>query len=131
MLKDFKRTTLLHINTFQRNLFYPVVIAFFLGAIISWLSIVYVLVGNYLSHPALYEFQKIIPALLSLATISMILIVFWMLRISGRYFGAYERIVTELDKVLSGESKAPLKARKDDTIFEDLLTRINALIERM
>jgi hypothetical protein len=119
------------VNKFQRNLFYPVVIAFFLGCIISWLSIVYVLIGNYLARPDLFRFQQSIPTLLSVATVLMILIVFWTLRVSGKYFGAYERIVTDLDRVLTGKAKEPLKAREDDEIFQELLKRINALIERM
>jgi len=131
LLKKLKRKALFHVNKFQRNLFYPVVIAFFLGCIVSWLSIVYVLIGDYLSNPDLFRFQQIIPTLLSLVTVLMIVIVFWMLRISGRYFGAYERIITELDQVLAGKVKAPLKTRKGDIIFEDLLKRINVLIEQM
>lgn len=129
-MKKFKRTTLFHVNRFQRNLFYPVVIAFFLGCIVSWLSIVYVLIGGYFFNSNLFLFQKAIPALLSLATILMILVVFWTLRVSGRYFGAYERIVKELDKVLAGKGGAPLKTREGDEVFEELVQRINILIEK-
>jgi hypothetical protein len=130
VLKSSKRTTLFNVNGFQRNLFYPVVIAFFLGCIISWLSIIYVLIGGYFGYPELYRFQEKIPALLSIATVLMIFIVFRVLRISGRYFGAYERIVTDLDQVLEGKSRTPLKAREGDVIFEELLKRINTLLER-
>jgi hypothetical protein len=97
---------------------------------VSWLSIVYVLIGNYLANPDLYYFQKIIPGLLSLVTALMILVVFWALRISGRYFGAYERILKELDEILAGREKKPLKTRHGDVVFEGLLKRINVLIER-
>ncbi len=88
------------------------------------------LIGNYISNPNLYRFQQMIPSLLSLATILMILIIFWTLRVSGRYFGAYERIIKELDQVLAGKRKEPLKARKGDVIFEELLKRVNILIEQ-
>ena len=130
MFKNFREATVFHVNRFQRNLFYPVVTAFLLGCIVSWLCIVYMMIGNYFANPALYRFQQMIPSLLSLVTVLMILIIIWTLRISGRYFGAYERIVGELDKVLDGSSKTPLKARKEDVIFEDLLERINTLIEQ-
>ncbi|HQP11060.1 MAG TPA: hypothetical protein PKV41_06750 [Candidatus Omnitrophota bacterium] len=130
MLKKSKRTTLFNVNGFQRNLFYPVVISFFLGCIISWLSIVYVLIGSYFGYPELYRFQEKIPLLLSLATVMAIFVAFRALRVSGRYFGAYERIITDLDRVLADRSKTPIKAREGDVIFEELLKRINTLIER-
>ena len=130
MFRKFKRTTLFHVNRFQRNLFYPIIVAFLLGCIVSWLSMVYVLIGNYFAHPNLYRFQAIIPGLLSLVTMLMILIVFWTLRVSGRYFGAYERILKELDDVIAGRGKGPLKTRHGDVMFEELLKRINTLIER-
>lgn len=131
MPNKFKRKTLFRVNRFQRNLFYPIIIAFFLGCIVSWLSMVYVLIGDYLFDPDLYHFKRFIPGLISLATVLMIIVVFWTLRISGRYFGAYERILKELDEVIAGREKGPLKTRNGDVICGELLKRINALIEQM
>ena len=131
MFKKISRTSLFRVNRFQRNLFYPVIVAFLLGCIVSWLSMVYVLVGSYFVRPDLDHFQRVIPALLSLVTVLMIIVVFWTARVSGRYFGAYERILKEIDEVLAGRGKGPLKARHGDVIFEELLKRINAMIEQM
>lgn len=130
MAKTFKRTSIFHVNKFQRNLFYPVMAAFFIGCFVSWLSIVYVLIGDYFVSLELYRFQRIIPVLLSVATVLMIIVVFWAFRLSSRYFGSYERIIKELDDVLAQKKKEPLKTRRGDVIFEELLKRINVLIEQ-
>lgn len=130
MTKGFKRTAIFRVNPFQRRLFYPVMVAFFAGCFVSWLSMIYFLIGDYFFSPALYRFQKAIPALLAAATVLMIIVIFWTFRISARYFGSYKRMLRELDEVLAGERKAPLKTRKGDVIFEELLKRVNALIEQ-
>ena len=61
----------------------------------------------------------------------MIALVFWTLNVTTHYFGAYERILRELDQVLDGKREGPIKIRRGDVIFEELLKRINQLIERM
>lgn len=131
MFKNSKRKTIFHINRFQKWLLYPIVFAFVIGCCVSWLSVIYALIGNYLSSIELHRFQSYIPAILSFATALMIALVLWMLHVSNRYFGAYDRIIEELDKVLDGKKKGPLKVRRGDIMFGELLKRINALIERM
>jgi len=128
--KSFKRKAVFPVNKFQKTLFYPVIIAFFIGCLISWLSMVYFLIGDYFASPDLYRFQKAIPVLLSIMTVLMIIVVLWVLRISSRYFGAYERILREFDAILAGQNKGPLQIRKGETMFEELLKRINILIEK-
>ena len=130
MFKNSKRKTIFYVNRFQKRLFYPIVFAFAIGCCVAWLSIIYAFIGNYLSGPGLHRFQGFIPAILAFATVLMIILVFWTLHISSRYLGAYERIIKELDGVLAGQGKGPLKARCGDVMFEELLKRINVLIER-
>lgn len=122
--------SIFHTNKFQRNLFYPVLIAFFIGCFVSWLCILYFIIGDFLYAPELYQLQKIIPMLLSAATVLMIVVVFWTFRISSRYFGSYERIIKELDEILVGKRKGALATRQGDVIFEELLGRVNMLIEK-
>lgn len=131
MFKDSKRKSIFRVNRFQKMLFFPAIFAFIIGCCVAWLSIVYSLIGNYLSGPELESFQGIIPAMLAFATVLMIALVFWTLNVTTRYFGAYERIIKELDKVLDGQGRGPIKTRQGDVIFEELLKRINRLIERM
>ena len=129
-VKNDKRRTIFRVNRFQRRLFYPIVFAFVIGCCVAWLSIMYALIGNYLSGPGLTRFQDFIPAILAYATVLMIILILWTLHVSGCYLGAYERIIRELDDILAGKGKGPLKARRGDVIFEALLKRINALLER-
>ncbi|MCK5012461.1 MAG: hypothetical protein KAS66_01455 [Candidatus Omnitrophica bacterium] len=131
MFKDSKRKSIFHVNKFQKTLFFPAVFAFIIGCSVAWLSIVYSLIGNYLSGPGLESFQGIIPAILAFATVLMIALVFWTLNVTTHYFGAYERIIQELDEILAGQGRGPVKTRCGDVIFEELLKRINSLIERM
>jgi len=125
-----KRTTIFHVSKPQRIFFYPVLVAFFLGCIVSWLTLTYFLIGEYLADPAIDQLHRAIPILLTVAVISMFAVIFWAFRISNRHFGSYERIIGNLDDVLSGAKKGPITTRKGDVIFEELLKRINVLIKK-
>ncbi|MBN1870251.1 MAG: hypothetical protein JW847_06740 [Candidatus Omnitrophica bacterium] len=130
-MKASKRNAILRVNRFQQRLFFPVIFAFVIGCCVAWLSIMYALIGNYLFDPVLYSFQGLIPALLAFATALMIILIFWTLYISGRYLSVHERIIHELDKVLDGKENGPLKVRNGDEMFEELVKRVNALIEKV
>jgi len=129
-MKKMKRMTIFHVSKPQRIFFYPVLISFFLGCIVAWLILTYFLIGDYRANPAIDQLQRAIPILLTVATISMFAVIFWTLRISNRHFGSYERVIGDLDDVLSGTKKGPLGTRKGDVIFEELLKRINVLIKK-
>lgn len=129
-MTKLKRTTIFHVSKVQRIFFYPVMVAFFLGCIVSWLSLIYFLIGEYLTAPNFNQLYKAIPVLLTVAVISMFAVIFWTFRISNRYIGPYERVIRDLDDVLSGTKKGPVNTRKGDVIFEELLKRINILIEK-
>jgi len=129
-LTKFKRTTIFHVNKTQRIFFYPVIIAFFLGCTISWLSLTYFLIGEYLVEPDIDQLQRAIPVLLTVTTILMFVVIFWTFRISNRHFGFYDRVIKDLDDVLSGARKESVKTRKGDVLFNELLERINVLIEK-
>ena len=129
-MRKFNRTTIFHVNKNQRVFFYPVIVAFFLGCIVAWLSLTYFLIGEYLVEPDFDQLQKAIPVLLAAAMISMFAVIFWTFRISNRYFGSYDRVIGALDDVLSGASKGPIAIRKGDVTFEKLLKRVNTLIKK-
>ena len=103
---------------------------FFLGCVVSWLSLTYFVIGEYLLDSDFDQLRKVIPVLLGVASILMFVVIFWTLRISNRHFGSYDRIIDDLDNVLSGTKKWPLETRKGDVIFEKLVKRINVLIEK-
>ena len=106
------------------------VAAFFLGCFVAWLSLTYFLIGEYLAEPDFDQLQKAIPVLLTAATIAMFAVIFWTFRISNRHFGSYDRVIDDLDDILNGTGKGPIRTRKGDVIFEELLKRINALIKK-
>jgi len=125
-----KRSTIFHISRAQKILFYPIIVAFFLGCIVSWLNLIYFFVGGYLTEPSSDWIQRAIPFLLTAAVIMMFMVIFWSFHISNQYLGPYERVIVDLDDVLSGVTKGPVKSRKGDIIFQELLKRINILIEK-
>jgi len=129
-LTKLKRTTIFHVSKFQRIFFYPVIAAFFLGCIVSWLSLTYFFIGTYLFDPNFDRLHNAIPPLLTVSAILMFFVIFWTFRISNRYFGSYERVIDDLDDVLSGKKVKPIKTRKNDIVFKELLKRINALIKK-
>ena len=47
-----------------------------------------------------------------------------------RMFGSYERILKDLDRILSGDQIPPLSLRKND-FGQDILTRVNSLIQKL
>jgi len=114
----------------QKIFFYPVIIAFFLGCVVSWLNLAYFLIGEYLIAPDSNQIQIAIPFLLTAATVLMFMVIFWTFHISNRYFGPYERVISDIYDVINGVTKGPVKARKGDVIFQELLKRINILIEK-
>ena len=64
-------------------------------------------------------------------SVILLFLIFWVDSIYNKILGPYERILAELDRVLSGDKKGPLQTRKgDDKMFEELLKRINVLIVR-
>jgi len=130
-LKKNRRTSIFYVSKYQRIFFYPVILAFLLGCIVSWLSLTYFFIGQFLSYPDLIQFQKIIVYLLMIATGLMIVVVLWTLRISNRYSGSYERIIKELDKMIEEENVCTLETRKGDIIFDELLRRINLLSKKL
>ena len=58
-----------------------------------------------------------------------LLIILWSFSVSLNLVGAFERIINELDDVISGKSNKPIHARPTDDLANELLKRINVLIE--
>jgi hypothetical protein len=57
-------------------------------------------------------------------------VLYWSFSLSLHLVGAFERIIKELDEVIGGRSSKPLSARPKDELANELLKRINVLIER-
>jgi len=55
----------------------------------------------------------------------------WSVGTCGRFVGAFPRVLRELDGILAGREKRHIGARPGDVLANDVLVRINALIDRM
>ncbi len=49
--------------------------------------------------------------------------------ISHNMVGGFERIIRELDDIIAGRSKKSIASRSSDDLIEDLLKRVNVLVE--
>ena len=68
--------------------------------------------------------------LLILTLPAMVLVILWCaLVISHRFAGPIERLETDLDKILQGETHHRIRLRKDDDL-KGVADRINALLRR-
>ena len=56
--------------------------------------------------------------------------IFWSFSVSLNLVGAFERIIRELDELIDNKSNKTLKARPKDDLANELLKRINVLIEQ-
>jgi hypothetical protein len=76
----------------------------------------------------------LIGAPLSLKNLIMLLWVFLIVCVviagykAANMVGSFDRILREMDQVIDGSEKKPLTSRKDDELTQQLLRRINVLI---
>jgi len=56
---------------------------------------------------------------------------FRSVRVSGELVGSFERINNQLEKVITGEIRQPLRARDSDQLARELLQRVNILIDNL
>lgn len=130
MPNKFQRQIFFHTNHYQRKFFYPLVIAFVLGCLIAWLSMAYFFL---LSVPPdgseMNQIIALLPGFIVIFTLVMLSILLWTSYFSNKIIGPYSRILKELDEVLDGKRLEVLHVRKGDTLFDELLKRVNKLIE--
>ncbi len=130
MANKFKRKLFCVTNHFQRWFLYPIIISFFIGCAVAWLSLVYFYVMNMPTSYAVFErFKQAIPLFLVVFCFLMFCVMLWTCYVSNKIFGPYQRIIRELDEVLQKKRKGPLTVRQGDKMFEELLKRINVLIQ--
>ena len=77
------------------------------------------------------QFLRMAPGMLLIITGLMLGAAIWSYYFSNQLVGPYNRIIRELDDVVSGKSKKPIILRKDDDMFAELFKRVNQLIEKL
>ncbi len=78
----------------------------------------------------MHSFNKVVPWILFSMTTVLLVIICWMFYLSNKILGPSNRILKELDDILSGKRQDPIGTRSGDEFFEELLKRINALIKK-
>ena len=128
-----KRNLFLHLNKFQvRILFYLVALAAAcLILMVLFLSYLYADSENFLHQPQFLMIKICIVTALPISAVLILIICFCTYHMTNRLFGAHDRIVREIDDILETGNKKELSVRKGDEMFECLLQRINALIQRL
>ena len=82
-----------------------------------------------LDNPFLID-QRIFSIIIILWAL-MFFVLYWAYRVSNQLVGAFDRIIRELDEYLAGKGKKHIHSRKNDKLAEELLKRINGLIDRI
>ena len=129
--RDFLKTH----NKYQRKI---ILLAFIPGALIfmAFICIVFIGAPNFskaIFHTSFWNLENSVNQISGLLVLLMCLIfLFSMIQafiISHKMLGAYERIIRELDEIISGRSQKTIKGRPYDTLTNDLLKHINVLVE--
>jgi len=130
------RNVLFHSNKYQRKIIIlPLISAFILC---SLLSIIIIFLQNDILKAVLYSKGTETISIINKWAILIIfyLWTFFMIIIVGSFtiasnlVGAFNRIIRELDLIISGKKKAHIYVRKEDNMATDLIKRINLLIDK-
>ncbi len=134
MTKTFHRNLFLNVNQYQLRVIMPMMITLVFSLV--FIGIIYYLVLHFNisveESRRLVLYQNIIPVVLILLSLFMLLFVYWIYTLTNRLLGPFERLIRELDEMLANQREwKHLKAREGDEMFEQLIQRINVLIDRM
>ncbi|HRZ39560.1 MAG TPA: hypothetical protein P5246_00985 [Candidatus Omnitrophota bacterium] len=132
MVKFYKRNFFTHINQYQKTLLYSVLVPCFVGCVIILLCLDY-LYYDYTAFLNRYEYRhykSVILFLLPVLSLILFGVSLAMFYASNKIVGPYDRIVREMDEMLEKGERKALGVRKGDTMFEELLKRVNKLIGR-
>lgn len=140
MAKSYQRNVLINTNKMEEQALLP----FFAACLIILGCLCYF---TYLLffHPVLsgqepfellqyaYEIHAIKNTFLNLLLIvgiTLFFLIYWAHQISNKILGPYERILADLDVIVSDRSQKKLRTRMEDDMFRELAQRINILIEQ-
>jgi len=135
MINAMKRKLFLNINRFQRPILYLTVAATFVTIVI--LAICVSFLSYDIANMIINSTKEIPTTKLAVSFVLMILplsylaIIYFSLRISNKLVGSMERILKELDEIIEKREKKHLTVRKGDDLVQELLKRINTLIDKM
>jgi hypothetical protein len=129
------RNIVLTTNKFQDRIifltFLPSILMFFFFICIIFIT--NPVISEAVLHVSFLNLQQLIHRFPLLVVFSMCLILFLSMiaayLISLNMVGAFDRITVELDDIISGRSRKKIDARPEEDLTQDLLKRINVLVE--
>jgi hypothetical protein len=133
-----RRDILFNVNRPQERILYPFYVSCLL--ILAFLiALAYLIFQHPLFHQSgnyhtLLQSQSLGPIKIFILVfggvfaVILFALIFWAYNISNQILGPYERIVRELDLIISGQGRKLLKVRRNDEMFAELVERINVLI---
>jgi len=136
MLDKYKRWLCLRANRFQKPVIHLVISAAFVTVITVAFCVAYVYfygIMTDLINPA--EDGPIAKLLIlfiaMLLPIIFIIIIVATYKITSELVGAFERLLRELDVIIESREKKHLKVRENDELANEIVKRINTLIDRL
>jgi len=145
---SFKRLLFINVNKYQQQVLLPCMVICLLSCLGVFYAMYYISYVNqniaiicridiatmaqdvpWFVH--LHSFNKVVPWIFFALMVVLFSIVLWMYRVSNQVLGPSARVLKELDDILSGQRKEPIGSRPGDELFEELLKRINVLIQKM
>lgn len=147
MVQQLKRLVLVNVNKYQQQILLPALLVCLTACAGVFYALYYI---NYVDKNLaaichinvaqmtkdipwfmqMHSFNKVVPSILLFMTITLLILMCWMFYVSNRILGPTNRILAELDDILSGKRQDPIGTRPSDEFFEELLKRINALIKK-
>ncbi|MFH1360228.1 MAG: hypothetical protein ABIJ41_04225 [Candidatus Omnitrophota bacterium] len=132
--KSKRKTTFNYLNKFQKRILYPILVPSFSLCLFSMLCLSFYYEMNlnqsHLQQIDPYLVNFFVPGFLLVCLMMMLFVTLWILLISNKIFGAYDRLIKELDDMLQGKGKKIITVRKGDEMFNELLKRFNALLKK-
>ena len=133
-MPPFKRNIILNINRYQQSILVPVLLSASMACLMSIVCLIYLLADitetKMIYNIKLTDIQIFIPWIMMGISYLLLFVVFWTYYISNKLVGPFQRVVRELDEVIDGTKTTPIGTRVGDKMFEELLERINKIIER-
>lgn len=129
----FKRNVFFHVNKFQeRILFYLAALgAACLSLMVLFLSYLYADINNFIHTPQFSTIKICIIVALPITALLILIVCFYTYYMTNKMFDPYDRIVANLEDIENTGQKRMLSVRKGDEMFQELIDRINGLIQRL
>ncbi len=132
---DKSKRFIFRVNRFQTPLLNLIIIFSLASVLILAICVCYLSydVTNSILNPSreIPTVKLVIILILLVLPLIFLLNIIWAYRASNRLLGAFERILSELDDVIATKKKRHISSRDEDELANELLNRINILIDKM